>query len=967
MDIRKGCFRESIGRSQSVKRLPPSFLSFFAEIRVAVFSVIVAVIVAVAAGIGAGISSYADYRVIYTKPVEYTDLAPGIVREYHQIFTDEGWIVANVVRSSLNAAKTVIPLYPDGKLTVPKTLSEMAEGYPDTVVAINGDYFDYVHRSVLGRMIDRGKVVQTSNKSSQLAHFSIDKDGRAQIGYENNAVGVVIHNGKEYRLDFINKAYRTGTSFMLFDRSFGSHSPGVFLGSSGQNQGKSFFVSEFQVTDGVITDVISGENGSEKLAVPEGTLYADCYVLHAQGEFAKWLLTQWSEGDSLSLHPAAFPYTSISGGAQLIRDGKVVEEFTHNILGEHPRTAVGIEKDQKTLMFVTVNGRSGSYRGIRQSELAELMLKLGAHEALILDGGGSSEMLIRNPYRNRREIVSFLSDGSERRIYNGLSVQHRSVPSSQLYKHRWKEPKLHAVVGVPVTLEVEAIDTAVSNYEVKNVSYEALGVRGSFQGNRFIPSSPGSGAIVAKIGERKAYADIRVSEKAQRLIVKEEEGVYSFFLETSDGYRVPVPGESVSVYVDGGIARFDVESGRMIPRSENESGYVTFSYYISDRDVLSVSLPLKFGGAVKMLEDFEDEPLRNSTSDEQKMSIVRRPDGEGKVGAIAYRFDSVNARKQIAFFENAVRVPKGVRELQMDLYAKTKENVSVKAVAQDSKGSIFLIPIVENVEREGWNTVQFPVLREGAEIQLLVVETEKESGELYFDNIRYHTEHEDPEYIPKEIHLVKKYEDYQIQTDQPVYVIGYHDNRYEEHDFGEAETPETGERSAGESGAGNTGAGRQSAGQSGQGGQSAGQSGQGIGAEDAEVQKRERKERYEARLNEAFHYLEIKNTGGYIRRHDGVNQWNRIMNTLRHAQKPVVIRFSDTYYFPDKMAMDLLFTLVEECPQPVVLVCRAYRGETDITRHRGALIVEIKAESELLDMTQDLDVRIRNVEGNDAP
>ena len=67
----------------------------------------------------------------------------------------------------------------------------------------------------------------------------------------------------------------------------------------------------------------------------------------------------------------------------------------------HPRTAAGVRADG-TLLFVTVDGRQPEWSvGMTCDELADLLLELGATEAVNLDGGGSTTMAAGERTLNR--------------------------------------------------------------------------------------------------------------------------------------------------------------------------------------------------------------------------------------------------------------------------------------------------------------------------------------------------------------------------------------------------------------------------------------------------------------------------------------------------------------------------------------------------------------------------------------
>jgi exopolysaccharide biosynthesis protein len=90
----------------------------------------------------------------------------------------------------------------------------------------------------------------------------------------------------------------------------------------------------------------------------------------------------------------------VGGTPVLIRNGNLIEDFSPELtlesflINKHPRTAVGI-KDNGDWVFVVVDGCfKGLFGGMTMKELSQMMLDLGCIEALNLDGGGSSTMVI---------------------------------------------------------------------------------------------------------------------------------------------------------------------------------------------------------------------------------------------------------------------------------------------------------------------------------------------------------------------------------------------------------------------------------------------------------------------------------------------------------------------------------------------------------------------------------------------
>ena len=92
--------------------------------------------------------------------------------------------------------------------------------------------------------------------------------------------------------------------------------------------------------------------------------------------------------------------TAVGGGPVLLQEGEI--RISNNeelkfagkaINDKHPRTAMGYTKDNKLIILV-VQGRSESSGGATLPQEAQILKDLGCWEALNLDGGGSSCLLV---------------------------------------------------------------------------------------------------------------------------------------------------------------------------------------------------------------------------------------------------------------------------------------------------------------------------------------------------------------------------------------------------------------------------------------------------------------------------------------------------------------------------------------------------------------------------------------------
>lgn len=126
--------------------------------------------------------------------------------------------------------------------------------------------------------------------------------------------------------------------------------------------------------------------------------------------------------------------TIIGGWPRLVRHGRSVAEyadiaegtFPRFSAGRHPRTAIGFSRDSARLFLFTVDGRRKSDAGMSLVEVASMMLKLGAYEAMAFDGGGSTTMVIRG------KVVNWPSDeAGERAVGSGLLVVLEPPPGQE--------------------------------------------------------------------------------------------------------------------------------------------------------------------------------------------------------------------------------------------------------------------------------------------------------------------------------------------------------------------------------------------------------------------------------------------------------------------------------------------------------------------------------------------------------
>ena len=113
--------------------------------------------------------------------------------------------------------------------------------------------------------------------------------------------------------------------------------------------------------------------------------------------------------------PGCRPTDITGGGPRLVAGGRIQvadEGFRHAPV-RHPRTAFAITR-QGTFLFVTLDGRQTGSAGMTLAELSAELVAMGAREAVNLDGGGSTTMVVDGRVRNSP------SDGMERPVSDAI-------------------------------------------------------------------------------------------------------------------------------------------------------------------------------------------------------------------------------------------------------------------------------------------------------------------------------------------------------------------------------------------------------------------------------------------------------------------------------------------------------------------------------------------------------------------
>jgi len=297
-----------------------------------------------------------------------------------------------------------------------ETVSSMATR-SGAVAGINGDFFEInATGAALGMVEINGQLWQSPASFEVLG---VNRFGRVTIGAET-FVGNVSANGSSYPLHSLNRHSDIyGNNLTLFTPALG--------GSIPLRGGLAALLQPVANSPHTFT-LQALQPGLRSLPVLHGQV-----ALVGSGRAGTWLRAHLVRpGETLRINESIAPDShlvqAIGGGSVLIKNGV----FYHDPAALAPGptiqtslTAVGLSRDGHVMLLAVCNGGSSDAlhsQGFTGAEMAGYLLAHGVYQAILLDGGGSSEMVARLPGQVNVSVLNAPSDHHERPVANGWFV-----------------------------------------------------------------------------------------------------------------------------------------------------------------------------------------------------------------------------------------------------------------------------------------------------------------------------------------------------------------------------------------------------------------------------------------------------------------------------------------------------------------------------------------------------------------
>ncbi|AKL96753.1 hypothetical protein CACET_c33090 [Clostridium aceticum] len=677
--------------------------------------------------------------IAYEKQSKET-ISSGVTHKHILRFNKDGWLNANVVYIDLdNPATNLDILQSAGGVATKETLSTMVNRNNNVVAAINADFFYLTNPdSPMGTMIKDGQMISSPIFVENFATLSINRNDEAFADYWQYEIYVTTDKGKSIPVTTINKYTHEYQAIMLLDSNWGANTPGY--------NPKHYDMVEIVVIGDTVAEVRQQQPST---AIPQNG-----YVLLASQDNAKVLYDNIQVGDQLKVNTQIAPYAlediklAIGGGTVLVKDGQPFT-FTQTISGNHPRTAVGITRDRKQLIMVTVDGRHSSFAGVNGKRLVDLMIELGSHEAILMDGGGSTTMMTRGLGNARAELVNYPSDGGERRIVNGLAVVSPGF-QTELKGITAEINEDKGFVGASREIMVKAFDT---NYNPLSANQKELNFtikkgEGFFEDNRFTPTKAGETIIEVDYLGRKAEVKLQVLEEVG-------------LLQITPGSISLNPGGSVTPKVTAVDRRgysTIISTKDLSWKDEKGLGTFTNGTYIAGEKSGTTTLTATFGnktatvsvaiGSNKASLGGLDQYNYKFTAYPAEVSGSISKDTNTKVGEhslkLEYDFTQADATRAayIEFEKGNVPLPANASRIGLWVYAFENAPSWIRGHVRDAGGTRHTIDFKNGIDWTGWKYLEANLpqnVSSPLELErIYVVETDsnnKIAGKLLFDGL----------------------------------------------------------------------------------------------------------------------------------------------------------------------------------------------------------------------------------------
>lgn len=431
-------------------------------------------------------------QTIYEAPLSSSIKLKKIVENYGTSYNK-----FNMLEVDLNNKNNSIDvLFNTSGLYKTMSIKNVASNTPQTVGAVNADFFHMQSfTSSIGAIVKDHRVLSSpAENTGKYATMIVTDDNKVTFEYLNPYVILKnITRNNDHRIYTLNKllsdSYK-GITIRTSDYSY------TTFGKDSKNPNR---VEIIVGADKIVKEI---RQGQDAVQIPYGGFAIMSYNIDGMQ-----IKNSFAVGDKVELTLDIMQQrpnikTIIGGGSVLIKNGQKTK-ITSSIPGKAQRTAVAITKDNKLVLF-TNDGRLSSSSGLDEKDIQNYFYSIGMKDAMIFDGGGSTEMYVDGKVQNFQY--------GERAVINAIAIKNTNQ-TGNVSKVNVTPLKDIIYTGDEVEIIASAEDengAKVTRYNTDKFTITTSGVNSQITSRGFKPTTAGNGTVNATVQGVSGKANITV-------------------------------------------------------------------------------------------------------------------------------------------------------------------------------------------------------------------------------------------------------------------------------------------------------------------------------------------------------------------------------------------------------------------------------------------------------------------------
>lgn len=632
-------------------------------------------------------------------------VAPGLEHTRYDRFDARGWNRVNVLSADLATPGLRVDHVSPGPVSSTAPLSTMM-ARSRSVAGVNGDFFDISDTGApLGVGRSRGRGLLHAPERGWNQALLVSGKGRARIASTHLRASVQKQGGTKIPVSNLNSPAVRAHGIGLYNSLWGATSRKRVV--TGRKN-----VRQVRIRGGRVRE------NSRRLGA--GPIGKGVTILVGVGKGAQ-RLSNLKKGNRVAVtygldNPAR---VALSGNTVILKDGKVLGGDP--VL--HPRTSIGVDATGTRVFVVTVDGRASQSVGVTLGDVAQVLRRLGATDALNLDGGGSSTMMAR-PSGEAVRTVNQPSDGRQRRVPNGLGFRVTSGSTDladfrvePLQQHVESDRVLRGLSRVLVARPFNGRYAKTSGTPAWRTDTRTSTSAGRSARAVVVGRSPGTSTVQAYQGTARGSVDLEVLGVPQRLepsvgrIAFARAGEFRYvevWGYDQDGFGTWVEPRDVQLSYDPAVVTVSPSGRGFAVRARRTDAATTVRFTAGG---VSTTVGTTAGLRRQGVHQFDRAGQWQAAAVGGTVALAgttNRTNRAGKALAVRYGFRraaAVQGPRLVRLRHAGIALPRGTRQVRMWVRGDGKGATVRLELRRRSGGGIVLATAASRVSWQGWRQV----------------------------------------------------------------------------------------------------------------------------------------------------------------------------------------------------------------------------------------------------------------------